>query len=106
METYSEGGVDPGRLIATILATVGTDKAPIQRDVLDQRGNPRAKSRAIRHDILDFCVRELVTLGGGGANIRIRLLHPGRTSPSLLMGRSRVNASRSNICEGQSLMRN
>ena len=27
---------------------------------------PKCKNRAIRHDILDFCVRELGALGGGG----------------------------------------
>ena len=58
-------------------------------------------SPGIDHDILDFCVRELGASGGGGANIRIRFLHPRRTLPSLLMGRGRVNAAGSDPCEGQ-----
>ena len=54
---------------------------------------------AIRHDILDFCVRELGALGG--ANIYVSFLHPRRNPPSLLTGRRRVNAAGSYICEGQ-----
>jgi len=29
---------------------------------------------AIRHDILDFCVRELVTLGGGGVEKKMAII--------------------------------
>ena len=44
--------------------------------------------RAIGHDILDFCVRELVTLSGGaGGEHSAKVLHPRLTSSSLLMGR-------------------
>jgi len=47
----------------------------------------RSEVTGTDHDILDFRVRERVTLGGAGANIRIRFLHLRRTSRSLLMGR-------------------
>ena len=31
-------------------------------------------STAIRHDILDFCVRELVTLGAGGVEMKMAII--------------------------------
>ena len=32
------------------------------------------ENRAIRHDILDFCERELVTLSGGGVEMKMAII--------------------------------
>ena len=63
-------------------------------DALSKGINP-----GIVHDILDFCVRELGVLGGGGAKIHIRFAPPADFTIIATHGTRRVNAAGSNICE-------
>ncbi len=59
--------------------------------------------RGTDHDILDFCVRELGALGGGGASIYKSSYAARGIHHRYSWDEGRVNALGSIICEGQAI---